>query len=839
MLAAQTNASDKTKPEGAKATDKNADAKGTIAGASLGPADAQTGSAGKNEGLDPEVLDRTTFSSIDVQPQLPEEADKDSIVGKTILGKYKVIELLGTGGMSRVYKAFQIMTQKMVALKLLHKHLSDKPTMMRRFQAEAQASHHLAHPHIITVYDFGITEDNQPFIAMDYLEGRALSDIVRTWGQLSIDRVLKITDQILDALEHAHDSGVLHRDLKPSNIVLIPVGDDMDYVKLVDFGIAKILPKAGLEAQELTQSGDVFGSPLYMSPEQCLGNMTDARSDIYSIGCLLYECLTGKPPLLGNNTLETMHKQVHEMPGGLTNVKADVRLVKQLEDIVFKAMAKEPENRFQSAPEMRRAIEQTRQEWREGSALLAYMRRTGSKFERFLQNKLGKRWRAKTIVTGIMMLVALHYTVMMSTLYRPGSAPDLSERSIPWSVVNQPLYKFVAAEKLRRLRPVTDHSDTNDMAEFATDVAEVGNSGSGQFRSYLYNATENLWRSDFDTAYRLFNNAEQKAIEVGMEDSLDGGYLHMATAACLLELSQRNKIKSVTLLNHGLKEIRAAALVFITSSQARPAAFARCIEGNICLLLSRPLEAIHAFRSTAVDCFAYIDSRLARQKDREHVRSDAPINFRWAEINEKSTGYELASLGSYLLNNNDGLHYSYGGKVVAEVPQEKSVVRGLPSQEKLYEYAFFRGKLVPRCTFENRTVKTYLIDAEDTYQLLVGMSEQLGAGKGSLTTAVARANLGLAQLKKGFAMRDLAIETLRDRKFDESRSMYERALLLFAEAENQLYLAKQALELHLGSNHKYVAYTLFNLSDAQMNLGKINEALETRTAAHKFNSAGD
>lgn len=808
------------------------------------PGDAQPGQSDDGERSaapslgESNVSDKTAINSMETL-SIEDDVEKDSIVGKTILGKYKVIELLGTGGMSRVYKAFQILTRKMVALKLLHKHLSDKPTMMRRFQAEAQASHHLAHPHIITVYDFGITEDNQPFIAMDYLEGRALSEIVKTWGQLSIDRVLKITDQILDALEHAHDSGVLHRDLKPSNIVLIPVGEDMDYVKLVDFGIAKILPKAGLEAQELTQSGDVFGSPLYMSPEQCLGNMTDARSDIYSVGCLLYECLTGKPPLVGNNTLETMHKQVNEMPTGLTNLKADVRLVKQLEDIIFKAMAKEPENRFQSAPEMRRAIEQTRQEWREGSAMLAYMRRSGTKCERFLQNKLGKRWRSKVIVTLVMTAIASHYTIMMSTLYRPGSAPDVSERSIPWSVVNQPLYKMVAAEKLRRLKPVTDSSDTNDMAEFATDIAEIGNSSSGQFRSYLYNATENLWRGDFDSAYRLFRNAEQKAIEVGMQDSLDGGYLHMATAACLLELSQRNKARNMTQLNDALKEIRAAAFVFMTSSQARPAAFARCIEGNICLLSNRTLEAIHAFKATATDCFAYIDSRVTRQKEREHLRSGARINFRWAEINEKSTGYELASLGSYFLANNDGLNYPYTGKSIASVPEEKAVVPGLPSQEKLYDYVFFRGKLVNRCTFENSNVKTYLVDAEDAYQLLVGMCEQLGSGKGSLSTAVARANLGLAQLKKGFALRDLSVEKLRERKFDESRAVFERALTLFAEAENQLYLAKQALELHLGSNHKYVAYTLFNLSDAQMNLCKINEALETRTEAQKYNGAGD
>jgi len=787
-----------------------------------------------------ESLDRTTFSSFMGDSQTaPADNDRDGVIGKMLLGKYQVIELLGSGGMSRVYKAQQNFTKKTVALKLLHRHLSSNPVMMRRFQAEAQASHHLAHQHIITVYDFGSTEDNQPFIVMDYLEGRALSEIVRTWGQLSIERCLKITDQILDALEHAHESGVLHRDLKPSNIVLVPVGENTDYVKLVDFGIAKILPKAGLEAQELTQSGDVFGSPLYMSPEQCLGNMTDARSDIYSVGCLLYECLTGKPPLVGNNTLETMHKQVSEMPAGLSNVKADVRLVKQLEDIIFKAMAKAPEQRFQSALEMRKAIEQTQSEWKEGSAILAYMRRTGAKCERYLQNKIGKRWRSKVAIAVVMLAVAMHYTIMMSILYRPGSAPEISERTMPWSIVNQPLYKIVAAEKLRRLKPITDASDTEEMAQISANLAAVGQSQTGEFRSYLYHATDRLYTGDFDVAYAEFLQAITMAEAVNMSDSLDCAYLHLAAATCLFEMNELKNKKSPELLHQALRQIRDAVFVFMTASQQRPSTFAKCLAGNICARLGKQTEAIHAFKSVIMDDYHNINTKQEQQRTRDRLSEASPINFRWGGINQLPMGYQLASVGTFLLDNNDGINEFPWPLKEVQIPFEKSTIQGLPCRDKVHDLVFCRGQLTPRCTIANGVVMTYIVEAEDIFELLVGMCEQRGEGRGSLTTAVARANLGLASLKKGLALRDLAVDKVRNRQFDQAGPLFEQSKTRFERAARELHLGRQALELHLGSNHKYVAYALLNLSDAEMNMGNVNEALEARAEAQKILGARD
>lgn len=168
------------------------------------------------------------------------------------------------------------------------------------------------------------------------------------------------------------------------------------------------------------------------------------------------------------------------------------------------------------------------------------------------------------------------------------------------------------------------------------------------------------------------------------------------------------------------------------------------------------------------------------------------------------------------------------------MPFETSTVPGLPTRSRVEDFVFSRGKLVPRCTLVQDSVTSYIVDAEDVYQLLVGLCEQRGSGRGSLSTAVARANLGMAQLKKGFALRDLCVRKTRDRLFYESGALFEEAQTRFQSASNELRLARKALELHLGSNHKYVAYVLLNLSDAEMSAGHINEALEARSEAHEI-----
>ena len=282
---------------------------------------------------------------------------RDPMVGTCLMGKYDIIDVIGHGGMGVVYKGRQVLMDRTVAIKMLQsQHIADSMSV-KRFHQEGKAASKMNHPHVITVYDFGVTPTSgQPFIVMDYLLGTDLSQIIKDEGQLGVERSLKILAQSTDALDHAHRMGVIHRDLKPSNIMLIDYEDEKDYVKVVDFGVAKLI-SAGGEQQRLTQMGEVCGSPVYMSPEQCQGLELDSRSDIYSMGIVIYETLTGRLPILGKTMVETMSKHITEPPPRFTEVRPDLYIPERLEAVVFKALAKNREDRHQSMAELTRDLE--------------------------------------------------------------------------------------------------------------------------------------------------------------------------------------------------------------------------------------------------------------------------------------------------------------------------------------------------------------------------------------------------------------------------------------------------------------------------------------------------
>ncbi|MFN8554586.1 MAG: serine/threonine-protein kinase [Candidatus Obscuribacterales bacterium] len=286
------------------------------------------------------------------QQETMQAAMPDRFIGTTIAQRYEILSLAGKGGMSSVYRARHVLTQRIVALKLMHPHLLTDENAVRRFQQEAKAASRLHHINAISVLDMGVTEDDQPFLTMDFLEGRSLSEEIRDCGQIEPIRCIHIFLQVCSALAHAHDQRIVHRDLKPSNVMLMQADDDPDFVKVVDFGIAKIL-REGSESLKLTATGDVFGSPYYMSPEQCMGNPLDARSDIYSMGCLMYEALTGRVPHEGKNVLETMYMHTNLATPALTDIEADPRLKLRLDQILQKCMAKVPDQRYQSMIELR------------------------------------------------------------------------------------------------------------------------------------------------------------------------------------------------------------------------------------------------------------------------------------------------------------------------------------------------------------------------------------------------------------------------------------------------------------------------------------------------------
>jgi len=282
---------------------------------------------------------------------------RDPMVGTCLMGKYDIIDVIGHGGMGVVYKGRQVLMDRTVAIKMLQsQHIADSMSV-KRFHQEGKAASKMNHPHIITVYDFGVTPTSgQPFIVMDYLLGTDLSTIIKDEGQLGVERSLKILSQSTDALDHAHRMGVIHRDLKPSNIMLIDYEDEKDFVKVVDFGVAKLI-SAGGEQQRLTQMGEVCGSPVYMSPEQCQGHELDNRSDIYSMGIVIYETLTGRLPILGRTMVETMGKHITEAPPRFKEVRPDLYIPERLEAVVFKALAKDPADRHQTMAELTRDLD--------------------------------------------------------------------------------------------------------------------------------------------------------------------------------------------------------------------------------------------------------------------------------------------------------------------------------------------------------------------------------------------------------------------------------------------------------------------------------------------------
>ncbi|HEY9712910.1 MAG TPA: serine/threonine-protein kinase, partial [Chroococcales cyanobacterium] len=287
---------------------------------------------------------------------------KENLLGTVLDDKYEILELIGRGGMSLVYKAKHHVLKSNVAIKTLLPHLVLHPMSLQRFHQEAQAASNLRHPNVITVYDFGTTPDGQPYLVMDYVEGFSLGDVLEKEHHLKQERALDIFIQVADALSHAHSKGIIHRDLKPTNILLLEKEGKADFVNIVDFGIAKLLPQEGADAVSLTQTGEVFGSPLYMSPEQCKGEKLDARADIYSMGCLMYETLTGRTPIEGDNTMEVLFKHIHEVPPSMSDARA--RVPERLERIVFKCLAKDPGQRYQSMEQLKEELETYRSQSR-------------------------------------------------------------------------------------------------------------------------------------------------------------------------------------------------------------------------------------------------------------------------------------------------------------------------------------------------------------------------------------------------------------------------------------------------------------------------------------------
>lgn len=285
-------------------------------------------------------------------PQKTSSAAPDPLIGRVINERFQIVALIARGGMGKVYRAQQAPLGRTCAVKILNPRYSGEqdPEFHKRFFLEASIASKLTHPNTVTIFDYGRTDDDIYFMAMEYLEGKTLHRCIRESAPFTEERATHIARQICRSLREAHALGVIHRDLKPANVFLVEHADEHDFVKVLDFGLVKHVSDA--RGEELTQAGLFMGSPKYMAPEQIRGDKVDGRADIYALGVILYEMITGKVPFDRPNSVNIMMAHVNEAPPPLRLAHPGVQVSDQFEQLVLRCLEKNPDNRFASMEQL-------------------------------------------------------------------------------------------------------------------------------------------------------------------------------------------------------------------------------------------------------------------------------------------------------------------------------------------------------------------------------------------------------------------------------------------------------------------------------------------------------
>lgn len=296
----------------------------------------------------------------------------DRLVGQLVSGRYRVVKPLGEGGMGQVYLALHEAIEKQIALKVLRPEYSAKEDIVTRFQQEAISASRIKHPNVLEVFDFGRLDNGCAYLAMEYLSGNDLADELARYGHLGTRRALRITLQVCRALSSAHKAHVVHRDMKPDNVFLQRTVDGEEIIKIVDFGIAQLRnpdeeAKSTPPRRRLTKTGMIFGTPEYMAPEQAAGKQADQRVDVYAVGIILFEMLTGAVPFTGDSFMAVLAAHLNDPVPSMLRFRPDLNVSRELHDVVARALSKDPDQRFASMTDFAAALLTTP----EGQALQA------------------------------------------------------------------------------------------------------------------------------------------------------------------------------------------------------------------------------------------------------------------------------------------------------------------------------------------------------------------------------------------------------------------------------------------------------------------------------------
>ena len=291
------------------------------------------------------------------EPLVPIRSVRDSYLGETVGGKYRLVEQIGAGGMGEVYLGINEPLDQRVAVKFLSKKYTANEQVIMRFLNEARSYCKVNHPNAVTLLDYGQHEDGALYIITEYIDGVSLTDAIEDHGALDPPQALSVAMQCAEVLSAAHEQGVIHRDLKPDNLMLIPAGNDRYAVKVLDFGIAKIVDD---ERPALTETGSVFGTPEFMSPEQAEGKPADPRSDLYALGIILFYASTARLPFDGQSQFSILEKQINEAPPKASSMRDDIDVPDYVEAIIERCLQKERDDRYASADALLEVLERTR-----------------------------------------------------------------------------------------------------------------------------------------------------------------------------------------------------------------------------------------------------------------------------------------------------------------------------------------------------------------------------------------------------------------------------------------------------------------------------------------------